>query len=221
MPRRKIALTGGLVFHVINRGVRRMRLFDQPGDYRSFERLLKDAQERVPLRILAYCLMPNHFHLVLWPSLDGDLTKFMNWLTLTHSKRWHVWRGTTGTGPVYQGRFRAGPVQTDEHLLTVLRYVERNPLRAGLVSKAEEWEWSSLAQRCKKCSVVPLTTWPIPQPNDWSAIVNDSEPAEEIARIRRSVRRNAPYGGPVWTDQVARALGLSTPGVDFRPHNCR
>ena len=93
--------------------------------------------------------MPNHFHLIVRPENDGDLARFMGWLTLTHSKRWHAWRETAGTGPVYQGRYKALAVEADEHFLMVCRYVERNPLRAGLVVHAEEWPWSSLFQRCK------------------------------------------------------------------------
>src|SRR5260370_19957288 len=82
--------------------------------------------------------MPTHWHLVLWPAADGELTSFLRWLTLTHSIRWHKHYHSTGSGHVYQNRFKAFVVAEDEHLLSVLRYVERNPVRAGLVRRAEE-----------------------------------------------------------------------------------
>jgi putative transposase len=97
------------------------------------------------MRVLAYVVMPNHWHLVLWPAADVQLSRFMQWLTLTHTRRWHIVRGTIGTGPLYQGRYKAIPIQSDEHLLTAMRYVERNPLRAGLIGRAQDWPWCSAA----------------------------------------------------------------------------
>ena len=132
---------GELIYHVLNRANGRQRLFDDDGDYRAFERVMTQACSRVSMRLLAYCVMPNHWHLVVWPRQDGDLSRFMNWLTLTHTQRWHTHRQTVGTGHLYQGRFKSFVVQTDEHLLTVCRYVERNALRAGLVERAEAWRW--------------------------------------------------------------------------------
>jgi len=125
----------------------RMQLFDAPADYEAFERVLAEAHERVAMRTLAYCVLPPHWHLVLWPREDGELSRFMAWVTLTHTQRWHAHRHTTGSGHLVQGRFKSFPVQTDEHLLMVCRYVERNPLRAGLVRRAEEWRWASLWRR--------------------------------------------------------------------------
>jgi REP-associated tyrosine transposase len=128
---------GELISHVLNRANGRQRLFDDDGNYRACERVMTQACDRVPIRLLAYCLIPNHWHLVVWPRQDGDLSRFMIWLTLTHTQRWHTHRQTVETGPLYQGRFKSFVTQTDEHLLTVCRYVERNALRAGLVERAE------------------------------------------------------------------------------------
>ncbi|MCX7423960.1 MAG: transposase, partial [Planctomycetia bacterium] len=136
-----------MVFHVLNRANARATIFEKPEDYAAFERVLQEALDRVEMRVLAYCLMPNHWHLVLWPRLDGDLSKFMGWLTLTHTQRWHAHHRTVGTGHLYQGRYKSFPVQDDEHFLTVCRYVERNGLRANLAPRAEEWRWSSLWHR--------------------------------------------------------------------------
>ena len=149
MPRRPRCATGGLVYHVLNRAIGQMTLFETQGDYLSFERTIAQAHERVAMRTLAFCIMPTHWHLVLWPRADGDLSEFMRWLTVTHTQRRHAHRGTAGSGPLYQGRFKSFPIASDGHFLRVCRYVERNPLRAGLVTRAEDWRWSSLSwQAC-------------------------------------------------------------------------
>ena len=115
----------------------RAEVFHKEGDYAAFVDLLAAANERLPMRILGYVLMPNHFHLVLWPHAAGDLSRWMQWLLTSHVRRYH--RHYHSSGHVWQGRFKAFPIEQDEHLLTVLRYVERNPLRAGLVERAEDW----------------------------------------------------------------------------------
>src|SRR2546428_13939206 len=129
MPRRKRVATGGLVFHVLNRAVARDKIFWKPRYYEAFQAVLQEVHDWVPMRLLAYCVMPNHWHLVLWPRGEGDLSRFMSWLTLTHSQRWHAFHQSVGTGHLYQGRFKSFVVQADDHLLTVCRYVERNALR--------------------------------------------------------------------------------------------
>ena len=154
---------GGVIYHVLNRANARGRIFERPGDFEAFERVLGEAQSRIPARILAYCVMPDHWHLVLWPSRDGDLTRFMAWVTLTHTQRWHAHRQSAGVGHLYQGRYKSFPVQSDGHFLIVCRYVERNPLRAGLVARAEDWRWSSLWRRGKEGLSTPpwLSPWPV------------------------------------------------------------
>jgi len=128
MGRPKRAAEGGFVYHVLNRANARMTIFDNDEDYVAFERVLIEAVARTQTRLLAYCLMPNHWHLVLWPRDDGELSKFMGWLTLTHTQRWHAHRHSTGSGHVYQGRFKSFPVQEDDHFYSACRYVERNAL---------------------------------------------------------------------------------------------
>lgn len=208
------------MYHVLNRANGRQRLFDDAGDYAAFERVLSEAQQRVAMRLLAYCVMPNHWHLVLWPYRDGDLSRFMRWLTLTHTQRWHAYRQTVGTGHLYQGRFKSLVVQTDEHLLTMCRYVERNALRAGLVERAEAWRWSSLwcttyggAQQ-----QALINEWPITRPTDWEAWVNGDENAEELTRIRQSVVRSQPFGATEWMTRMIERFGLgSTVRGEGRP----
>ena len=144
MPRIARQAAGGYVYHVINRGVGRMRLFEKQADYAAFERVLARTQEQEAMRLLGWCVMPNHWHLLAWPREDGALGRFMQRLTVTHARRWQEHTQRVGEGHVYQGRYKSFPVQSDEHFLAVLRYVERNALRAGLVERAEDWRWGSL-----------------------------------------------------------------------------
>jgi putative transposase len=210
MPRRPRTATGGYIYHVLNRAVNRATVFHKDGDYVAFERVLRQAKHKMPMRLLAYCLMPNHFHLVLWPHQDGELSDFLHWLTLTHTMRWHAHYHSSGTGPLYQGRFKSFPVQEDEHLVTVCRYVERNPLRAQLVIRAEQWPWSSLARRVYRRGLDLLDAWPVPVPEDWQAHVNGAETAGELGALRQSLRRGAPFGTRDWQEQTGRRLGLES-----------
>jgi len=115
MPRTTRHTPGGLVYHALNRANARAKIFLSEGDYQAFEQVLVEAVERVDMRLLAYCVMPSHWHLVLWPRLDNDLSRFMQWLTVTHARRWHTHRHTGGSGHVYQGRFKSFPVQTESY----------------------------------------------------------------------------------------------------------
>lgn len=207
MPIRRTTGTGGLVFHAMNRGVRRLRLFDDPDDYLSLIRCFAQAQARVPVEVFAYCLMPNHFHLVLRPAEDGHLADFMRLATVTHSKRWHQHRGTAGNGAVYQGRYKAFAVQTDRYFFAVCRYVEANPLRAGLVLRAEDWPWSSASARRNNLDEFRLAEWPILPPADWLDVVNQ-QARSEVEQLRQSVRRSAPIGDRGWTLRTAEQLGV-------------
>ena len=210
MPRRPRVATGGLAYHVLNRRVGRLPLFEKPADYAAFERILREASERTRLRIAAYCLMPNHWHLLLWPREDGELSEVLRWITVTHTQRWHAHRHTAGTGPVYQGRFKSFPVQTDDHFLTVARYVERNALRAKLVAQAEEWPWSSLWRRMQGDPRLTtwLSEWPVAPARTWGAWVQQPETAAELAALRTSVQRGRPFGSAAWVVRMARRLGL-------------
>jgi len=203
MPRRPRLSTGGVAYHVLNRRVGRLPLFEKPSDYSAFENVLYEAHKRTGSRIAAYCLMPNHWHLLLWPRNDGELSEVMHWVTMTHTQRWHAHRRSSGTGPVYQGRFKSFPVQTDEHFITVARYVERNALRAKLVDRAEEWQWSSLWRILQEDADVSgfLSEWPMARPQCWIEFVNEAEKPEELEDLRSSARRGRPFGSEPWVSQ--------------------
>lgn len=170
--------------------------------------LLRRACARIPMRLLGYCLMPNHFHLALWPLGDHDISRWMQWLLTTHV---HGYRKThRSTGHIWQGRFKAFPIEEDHHLLTVLRYIERNPLRAGLVARAEDWPWSSLPAWGQPALLPFLDPGPLPRPANWVAYVNRPETEAELAHLRYSVWREAPYGSDSWVLRTAALLGLES-----------
>lgn len=198
---------GGEIYHVINRANARLPIFFKKEDYVLFETLLKEAKEKFDMRILAYCLMPNHFHLVLHSKKDGDIQKFMQWITLTHTQRWHIKNRTVGSGHLYQGRYKSFLIEKDTHLLSVIRYVERNPLRAKLVKKAEKWDFSSLSKRLSKKPNI-LSSWPIEEPKDYASFVNIPLSGKEEYDIRYSVNRGKPYGSDRWSSKIIEEYDL-------------
>ncbi|MFQ5847681.1 MAG: transposase [Candidatus Methylomirabilales bacterium] len=217
MPRTARIAPGGVVFHVLNRATARIRIFEDARDYQRFEWLLAEAVLRVPMRLLAYCIMPNHWHLVVWPERDGDLGKFMHRLTTTHARRWHLNRDSVGSGHLYQGTYKSFPVHHDEHFLTVCRYVEQNGVRAGLVERAEQWQWSSVWVRLRGGAdehKPALSAWPVPRPDDWLSLLNEGLTSKELEALRLSVRRGRPYGSEAWRQRVAKRLSLE---FTFRP----
>jgi putative transposase len=146
----------GVAYHLLNRRVMRLPIFESAADYEAFEGVLLESLSRPDApRLLAYCLMPNHWHLVVQAGGRTNLSTWMQWVTVTHTHRWHAHRRTTGEGPLYQGRFKSFfPTQQDAHFLTVCRYVEANAVRARLVKQAENWRWCSLWAREHRGSVM-------------------------------------------------------------------
>jgi putative transposase len=201
-----------MLFHVLNRGVGRMRLFLKDDDFDAFERIIEQTLETRPMRILSYCLMSNHWHLVLWPENDGDLGAFMQKLTITHARNWQVNRRRVGYGHLYQGRYKSFPIESDEHFYQVVRYVERNPLRAKMVRRAENWRYGSLWRRVSGTAESRriLSDWPLSRPRSWLQYVNQPQSEAELAAIRRSVERGQPYGDDAWVRATAARLGLES-----------
>lgn len=216
MPRTARSIHAGLYYHVLNRGNNRATVFSSPDDFDGFLRLMKRAQARRPVEIVACCLMPNHFHLVVRPVVAADLPAWIHWLLTTHAKRHHRQRGSSGR--IWTGRFKAFPIQNDRHLLTVVRYVERNALRAALVKGAEEWLWGSLRWRLAERPTLGLAPLPIQLPANWADFVNAPQTAAEIAEVRRCVNRGTPFGESTWVQRTATELGLGhTLGRRGRP----
>jgi putative transposase len=194
---------------VINRGNARNDVFLCDGDYQAFLKAIGHACIEVRMPVLGFCLMPNHFHLVVLPQKDGDLSRWMHWVLNTHVRRYH--QHYHGSGHVWQGRFRAFPIQEDEHLLTVLRYIERNPVRAKLVQRAERWPWGSV-RYWKEEQGRPsyLAAGPVARPANWLERVNEPLSASELESLRRSVQRGTPYGSALWVKKTAGRLGLES-----------
>jgi putative transposase len=191
----------------VTRGNARATVFHSDADYASMTRLMMDAQAVVRVEVLAWCLMPNHMHIVIRPVGDGDLARWMHWLLTTHVQQHRVRHRTTGR--IWQGRYKAFPIQTDRHLLTVLRYVERNPVRAGLAPHAIEWTWSSARER--RHAGMPrslLAGSPVPLPSPWLDWVDAPLTDAELEAIRDCVRRDRPLGDRLWTRDVASRLDL-------------
>jgi putative transposase len=212
MPRLPRVAPGGLVYHVINRANGRLRLFRKDQDFQAFYDVLALALQRHPTRLLAWCIMGNHWHFVVWPREDGELSRFFGYLALTHATRWQAAHGAVGTGHVYQSRFKNFMIERDEHLLWVLRYVERNPLRAGLVRRAQDWRWSSLRARLHGPDEVRglLSDWPVERPRDWLALVNRPQTAAEEEAIARAISRGQPLGCPEWVKRTAERYDLTS-----------
>lgn len=205
MPRRPRPTDTDLVFHVMNRGARRLGLFGSAQEYAEFLDVLEEAVERFSMRLLAYVVMPNHWHMVVWPTAGSDLAKFMAWSTGVHVQRWHRARQSTGTGTIYQGRYKAIPVKDDRHLLTLCRYVERNPVRAGLVARAADWPWSSASPRAREFGP-RLSPWPVARPEPWEVLLDQEQAPDEVEGVRQAIRTATPYGPLAWQSVVAAQL---------------
>jgi putative transposase len=209
MPRSPRAVEGGEIYHVLNRGNGRMRIFHKPQDFDAFLNLLLLAPKRTaPVDILALCLMPNHWHLVVRPRGKSDLAAFMRWLSTAHVRRHHA-HYRSAAGHLYQGRYKSFPIQEDLHLLTVLRYVEANPLRAGLAERAGEWAWSSDTLRATRMGRELLCDWPVDRPRNWTKLLEAKLPDQELDRVRTSVTRGQPFGSQEWVRNAADRLGLA------------
>jgi putative transposase len=210
MPRTARVAPGGMLFHVLNRGVGRTQIFRAEKDYEAFLRVVEQTLRVAPMRICAYCWLPNHWHFVLWPRRDGDLSGFMQRMANMHTQRWQRAKLRVGYGHLYQGRFKSFPIEGDEHFYGVARYVERNALRAGLVRRAEDWRWGSLHARVHAGRGPLLAEWPLAEPSDWIEQVNLPQTEAELEAIRRCVRRGSPYGNAPWTEQTAAQLRLQS-----------
>ena len=224
MPRIVRGQLGGVCGHVVNRGNGRQDVFHDEDDYATFLELVGLACERIPMRVVGVCLMPTHFHLVVWPHEDGDLSRWMQWLMTSHVRRHHRRYGTSGH--VWQGRFKSFPIQhrrltaaqratgtveLGDPVLDVLRYVERNPLRAGLAPSAERWPWSSLGWWTGTATAPSWwrrdVLW---RPGDWLEWVNRAQSDEELLALRRCVARGRPFGTERWVRRLASDWGLES-----------
>ena len=176
-PRPRFAPTGN-TFHVINRGNDRRRIFFEDADYEAFILLLQRAKEQHAVKVYGLCLMPNHFHALVRPEKERALSAYWQWVQGCYACDLRSQTRTMGYGHVFQRRFWSGGIEDRHHFLTVLRYIEANPVVGHVVRRAEEWQWSSFTLR-KDAEHQLLDPLPIHLPHDWSAIVNDAPGPEE------------------------------------------
>jgi putative transposase len=209
---------GGFIYHVLNRGVGRAKLFRSRNDHLAFQSCLTETQLIAPMRILTYCVMPNHWHLLLWPKDDGELARFMMRLTNRHVRRWLTAHQQVGTGHLYQGRFKSFACQNGPHLLTVARYIDRNARRANLVERCQDWPWSGAGQAAlDEKHRVELAGFPVDRGEDWLDYVNKPQTAVEEDSIRESIKTSKPYGSERWLKMNQQKLGWTEPGRPGRP----
>jgi putative transposase len=215
MPRTARAAVGGMVYHVLNRGNDRRPLFRKPGDFDAFAKLLVEGLDRAAVELFAFCLMGNHWHLLLRPKGDGDLAAYLSWVTNTHVKRVRAHRPRS-SGHLYQGRYKSFPVQGgsgrgqggDGHFLEVARYIEADARRARLVRRAMDWKWSSLGCAPELAPGL-LSEWPVDKPADWAALVEEIQPKGQLQRLQTSLERDRPLGDDAWVRRTAARLGLT------------
>ena len=201
---------GDLVYHIINRANNRQTIFKTTKDYEHFESLLKEAVGQFDMRLLGYVLMPNHWHLILHPKQDGDLSTFMQWLTLTHTQQHHARTNTIGHGHIYQGRYKSFLVEKDNYLLTLIKYVERNAVRAKLSRTVEAWRWGSGYRRLAGTSEARklLSAPPIELPRNYRVWVNESDDVEQLTALRTSVNKGTPFGTMKWMQRMVERFKL-------------
>lgn len=212
MPRVNRVDVANQIYHVLNRANARMQIFDNDKDYQLFEEVLEEAKEKFDMKVLAYSIMPNHWHLILYPKNDGDLQVFMRWLSMTHTQRWHVKKQTSGQGHIYQGRYKSFICQDDPHFLALVRYVERNPKKANLVKKVEDWRWGSVWRREKGTERQKklLSGWVIDEPGDYLKYLNKLQSEDEEKAIQNAILRGCPYGQDDWKNRILKKFKLES-----------
>ena len=208
MPRIARGFIDGFVYHVLNRGNGGQTVFHENSDYQVFSDIVKKAKRVFGVKLFAYCLMPNHFHMVVLPAKAEHLSKWMQWIMTSYVRRYHRDYGTNGH--LWQGRFKSFIVQQDEHLIRLMRYVEGNPVRAGLVNTSKEWYWSSHRETLGKRLRTVIDELPVELPKAWESCVHAMLTENELRRIRESVNRQSPYGTPIWVTTLCKELGIES-----------
>lgn len=208
---------GGYTYHITNRGVKLKPIFRSDDDYHDFALTLIEMVERFEPRLLGFCVLPKHWHLVMTTRRDGDLVKAMSWLSITHSARWHLRPRRKGTGGIYEGRYRSFPVQDNSALLDILRFVESHPKRSQLCDKSIEWKWASAFQRAHSDPQTPasakslsIETPPVAIPANWNECLDEELSHIQLSAIIQSIERGRPYGDSDWVTKVAKRMSLES-----------
>ena len=206
MPRQARDVAAGYIYHVLNRGNRKQTVFHKEKDYVVFIELMKKAKEKFPIKIFAYCLMPNHYHFALMPLQIDHLSKWIHWLTTVHASRYHFHYQTCGH--IWQGRYKNILIQDDYHLSTVLKYIERNPIRAGFTNSAYDWPWSSYTENLGEKSNCLLDERPDNLQVSWDKFVDSPIKTTELENLRKCIKKRLPYGDEKWKHEISTQLGI-------------
>lgn len=208
MPRIARGLADEQIYHILNRGNGRKDVFHKAGDFKAFVELLRESKNKYSIDILAYCIMPNHFHFLLRPRYAAQLSSMMQWLMTSHVRGYHKHYGSCGH--IWGGRYKSFIVQENRYLLTVIRYIEGNPVRAGLVKSVNDWDWSSYRERTGGYRRAIIADSPVELPDNWREFVDDPLTGVELERLRKSIQRQAPYGEPLWIEKMCKVHGLES-----------
>jgi putative transposase len=210
MPRHSRVDIGGEVYHIVNRANGREFIFQNEDDYLSVIYTIEETLKNYPLDIFSFCIMSNHWHFAVRSHEDGDVGKFFGSMTQKVTQRWHAYHRTTGSGHLFQGRFRSFLVQTDAYFIQLMKYVETNPLRANMVEKAEDWKWGSLYQRINRQDLASgiLAKWPVEYTGDYLADINKPLSESFLRQVRHSSTCGTPLGDESWMQQIVKKFGL-------------
>lgn len=208
MPRIARGLADNHIYHVLNRGNNKQPIFLKRQDYEAFSILIEEAKKLYPIKLLAYCLMPNHFHMIVMPVLAEHLSKWMQWLMTSHVRRYN--KHYNAVGHVWQGRFKSFIIQNNGYLINAMRYVEANPVRAGLVGTAKDWAWSSHKETIGKIKPCLVDKAPITLPADWGRYVDQNMGDKDLKELRNCIQRQSPYGTSEWQSLICESLGLES-----------
>jgi putative transposase len=202
---------GGYVYHVRCKGLQPKGIFRSDADYIDFLQVLMEASPRFDARLIGFCCLPNGWHMLVIPRRDGDLSKLIAWITITHSARWHLKPRRAASGGLYERRFKSFPVQDDQSVLDMLRFLESH-----VVPHTEDhpWRWCSAALRANADPELQQFTFlsmpPVPIPNDWSRQLRKQMEPELLAAIENCLKRGCPFGKPDWVERIAARMHLES-----------
>jgi putative transposase len=208
MPRFRRLVVAGYPHHVTQRGVRRQTTFFDDLDYQTYLALALKAKEQFRVELWAYCLMPNHIHAIAVPREDGELSRFFATLHRRYARATNArydWRGH-----LWQERFYS-VVMDEPHTLSAMRYVELNPVRAGLAATAQDWRWSSARGNLSLISdpLIDKKDTRHPLVSDWREFLSEPVVERELEQLRRRTRVGRPSGDSDFIDRIEAKSGRS------------
>ena len=220
MPRGPRNLSDGAFYHILNRGNAKQKVFHDTQDYTFFLQSVVRAKDKHPVDIFAYCLMPNHFHFVVRADIATDISKLIHIFMTRFNQRYR--RVYNSIGHIWQGRYKDFMIQNEDHLMVVIRYIERNPVQAGLVVSASNWRWSSHNERITGGKLIIHDNYIFPLNGKWTEYVNSSISEKEKQKMERSIIHQTPFGDEDWVKKTCEQYGLEhTRRLPGRPRKKR